>query len=201
VREDQPSRLLAKLFEHVEPGARLRVLDLGPALPETVDFLGQYRCTLHIVGLQQETPPVIDSELEEDERIALWRAHFQKALGLAETLKVDIILFWDLLNFLSREAITALVEVLLLHLHAGTKAHCFAVHSVAAPPSEVFYGIRDADSFSVRPRFKQPADYQPLSPGQHAALLYCFETDRSVLMRDQRTELLLKAALEPLEAE
>lgn len=192
---DQPSRLLAKLFEPVEPGARLRVLDLGPALPETIAFLNQFHCSLHIVDLQQEDAPQVDSELDESERIALWRAHFNRALSLPNETKFDLIFFWDSLNFLSRDAIAALVVVLLPHLHGQTQAHCFAVHSVAAPASTVYHGIRDAGTFSVRPRTSQPPDYQPLPPGQHASLLHCFETDRSVLMRDQRTELLLKASL------
>ena len=43
----QPSQLLASLFERIGEDQHVTVLDTGPALPETVDFFANYRCTLH----------------------------------------------------------------------------------------------------------------------------------------------------------
>ena len=195
--EAQPSRLLPSLFDHVEEGSRLTVLNIGPALPETIDFFSNYRCKLHIADLLQEAVPDIDADLEESERMAQWRTFLDAALVLPDGVRFDLLFFWDVLNFLHRDAIAALMEVLGDHVHARSKAHCFAVHSADAAPAPVFYGIRDAEHLSRRPRSQIPPNYQPLPQNQLVGLLRYFRTDRSVLMNDRRVELLLKAEIPP----
>lgn len=183
------------LFEQLEPGARIHVLNFGPALPETVNFFARYHCRIHIVDLLREALPTVDPELEEGERLAAWRDYYRGTLDIPEAIRFDLLFFWDVLNFMAPESIAALMEVVCPHLHPQTQAHCFAVHNTDAPASAVFHGISDLGEFSVRSRASMPPHYQPLPQGKLASLLQCFSTDRSVLMRDQRTELLLKAAL------
>ena len=111
--DTQPSRLLPKLFERVDPSRPLTVLILGPALPETVSFFSQFRCKLHVVDLARE-------------------------------------LFDDLLNYLSPEAIAALMANLRPHLHPDSLGHCLAPHTSRTPAGDTYFGIADAQSFRVR---------------------------------------------------
>ena len=48
------SKVLGSLFRHLDPEKRLEVLEIGPALPETVDFFSQFRCRLHFIDLYNE---------------------------------------------------------------------------------------------------------------------------------------------------
>ena len=192
--ETQPSRLLPALFENVDPGSLLTVLNLGPALPESVAFFSDYRCRLHIADLFPELPFSAAPDDESDVREILGQ-RLDQALCLPADSRFDMVFFWDVLNFMSAEAITVLTEKLKPHLHARTRAHCFAVHSSQTPVAMESYGIADHQHLSVRSRSQVPPDYQPHPQGELLTLLRYFAVDSSVLMRDRRIELLLKAQL------
>lgn len=188
--ELQPSRLLPALFEHVDDEWPLTVLHIGPALPETVQFFSAFRCKLHFADLYDELPlrhtgedgPSLEQRIEE-------------ALCLPGGALFDLCFFWDVLNFLHRDAIIALMNNLRPHLHPDSRAHCFAPHNAKTPASATFYGIADDGHFRVRQRSTIPPDYQPHPQGELNSLLSCFRVDRSVLLPDRRTELLLQAKL------
>ncbi len=191
--DTQPSRLLPALFDNVDEESRLTVLNLGPILPETVDFFSAYRCKLHIANLYSELP--LPGISDEDQDSTALRECLEQALFLPAGVRFDIVFFWDIINFLSLEAIALLMELLHPCLHAGTKAHGFAVHNSQTPAAMEYYGIFDQENFKVRPRTQVPPGYMPRSQGDLGQLLRYFVVDRSVLMRDRRVELLLKSRL------
>lgn len=192
--ESQASRLLELLLENVSPEARLKVLNIGPALPETIDFFANYRCRLHIADLLPELPTPVEADSEEGHDANTLQPVLTEVLALPDDTEFDIVFFWDALHFMSREAISALTAVLRPHLHRQSKAHCFAVHGMETPPAQIYHGIHDISHLSVRTRTAIPPNYNPLPQGQLVSLLKYFALDRSVLMRDRRIELLLKAA-------
>lgn len=200
--ETQPSRLLSSLFEHVGDDRPLSVLNIGPALPETVSFFSGYRCKLHVADLYSELPLSIAEDAnpgraddgEGGEASGLVH-RLDEALGLPANVHFDMVFFWDVLNFMSREAIVVLMDRLLPHLHSGSRAHCFAVHNSKTPVTENFHGIFDEAHLSVRKRQQPPPDYQPHPQGELVTMLRFFQVERSVLMPDRRVELLLKVEL------
>lgn len=186
----QPSRLLSALFENVDDQWPLTVLNVGPALPETLEFFSGYRCKLHFADLFPELP------LRADEERGIGLDHLlEEALELPGGALFDMVFFWDVLNYMSRPAIGALMGRLRPHLHPDTRAHCFAVHNSKTPEATTYHGIADAGHLSVRQRPRQPPDYQPHPQGELVAALGFFAVDRSVLMPDRRIELLLQAKL------
>lgn len=198
--ETQASRLLSSLFEHVEDDRPLSVLNIGPALPETVSFFSGYRCKLHVADLYSELPLRIpadgDDKGQADNGEETGLVHrLEEALGLPAGVQFDMVFLWDVLNFMSREAIAVLMDSLRPHLHPGSRAHCFAVHNSKTPVAENFHGIFDESHLSVRRRRQTPPDYQPHPQGELVTMLKFFQVDRSVLMPDRRIELLLNAQL------
>lgn len=186
----QPSRLLSALFDHVDDEWPLTVLNVGPALPETLEFFSAYRCKLHFADLFPELP------LRADEERGIGLDHLlEDALDLPGGALFDMVFFWDVLNFMSRPAITALMGRLRPHLHPESRAHCFAVHNSKTPPAQTYHGIVDTGHLSVRQRAQVPPDYQPHPQGELVSALGFFSVDRSVLMPDRRLELLLQARL------
>jgi hypothetical protein len=186
----QPSKLLSDLFALFDPEQRLTVLNIGSALPETVDFFSRFRCKLFFADVFSELPIAIEepSETSLDE-------HFCEILGLPEQVKVDICLFWDVFNYLDERSISALLTALRPHLHVGSRGHGFAVHKRSSPQGDQLYGIADSDSLSVRRRTSKLPGYAPHPQSHLRGLLPCFEFDSSVLLSDSRLELLLKARL------
>ncbi len=109
--------------------------------------------------------------------------------------RIDLCLFWDLFNFLGRDAIAAVLDILRPHLHHDSLGHGFAVHSLKAPQSGKVYGIKELDQISLRPRPAPLPGYSPYNQGQLEKLLDCFRISRSVLLAESRLELLLAANL------
>lgn len=193
--ETQASRLLPSLFEQVDDEWPLMVLNVGPALPETVSFFSGYRCKLHFADLYSELPLRAAEADENDGEGAGLDHRMEEALELPGGALFDMVFFWDVLNFMSRESIAVLMDKLRPHLHPDSRAHCFAVHNSKTPVAEHYHGIVDEGHLSVRKRARAPADYQPHPQGELVSMLRFFQLDRSVLMPDRRVELLLNAKL------
>jgi hypothetical protein len=191
VTTSQPSALLPSLFQNIDEGQRLTVLHIGSALPETVEFFSRYRCKLHFIDLFAELAQLRTSE---DDTTSL-QQRFSELLHIPAGTRLDVCLFWDLFNFLEREATSALLDILRPHLHSGTLAHAFAVHNLKTPQSMKVYGIRELDQISLRPRPHALPGYTPCNQGQLERAIDCFKVGRSVLLAESRLEMVLSASL------
>ncbi|MDH4039058.1 MAG: hypothetical protein OEV88_00255 [Gammaproteobacteria bacterium] len=167
------------------------MLHIGSALPETVEFFSRYRCKLHFIDLFGDLPDLLAGD---DATISL-QQRWGDLLHIPAGTRFDLCLFWDLFNFLGREAIAALLQVLRPHLHNDSLGHCFAVHNLKTPQSGKLYGIKELDQISVRPRPASLPGYSPYNQGQLEKVLDCFRVTRSVLLAESRLELLLNANL------
>ena len=186
--ERQPSKLLPFLFENVEEDQRLTVLNIGPALPETVSFFSRYRCRLHFADLFAELP--IDPDDDPDTPLV---RRFERMLALPADTRFDICLFWDLFNFLDADAIRALMEALAPSLHGGTRGHGFALHNVRMPQSKLLFAISGDQELAVRHRPAALPGYSPHPQSRLKELLDGFTIVRSVLLADSRLEMALSA--------
>ena len=129
----EPDALNAPLFrgvvETLRAGGRSVVLDLGPACPETVALLTEFRCRLDIADLADG----LDTLDAEDDR--------ERLAALAETLlpprrqeATDLVLCWDTLNYLKPAALTALMDCVATRSRRGTLVHFLVVYSATRMP-------------------------------------------------------------------
>ncbi len=167
------------------------MLNIGPALSETVEFFSQFRCKLYFIDLFCDLPELAACE---DEATSPQQV-LSESMQFPTDTRFDLCLFWDLFNFLDREAITALLDTLRPYLHSGSLAHGFAVHNRKTAQSGKVYGIRELDQISVRPRPAALHGYNPYNQGQLEKMLDCFRVTRSVLLPNSRLELLFSAKL------
>jgi len=167
------------------------VLNIGPALSETVEFFSGFRCKLYFIDLFDDLPGLNAGTEDRPSPQQI----FSKSLQFPGDTRIDLCLFWDLFNFLDREAITALLNTLRPHLHGDSLAHGFAVHSRRTEQCGKLYGIQELDRLSTRPRPASLPGYNPYNQGQLEKMLDCFRVTRSVLLPDSRLELLLRAKL------
>ncbi len=183
---NQSAKLLAAVLQRIEEGERVTVLDVGPAIPETVAFFSAGPCTLHIVDLFSALP------LAAGDAAPTFSEQFSSQLALPPETRFDICLFWDLFNYLPEAAARALLQVLRPHLHTGTVAHAFGVHKRGAPEESQIHGIQNAELLTVRPRRKPLPGYAPMPQARLQTVLADFRFERSVLLADSRLELLLR---------
>ena len=182
----QTSKLLPLLFAGIKEDEPLTVLHIGPALPDTVDFFCDYRCKLHFVDLFDDLPL---AETEDSPRL---QEQVDTLLDIQPDTRFDLCLFWDIFNYLERDAILALMANLREHLKPRTLAHRFSTHNTRIRPQGQFYGVLQPDTLSCRIRSSEPECYAPHSQRKLQDMLYCFTLERSVLLPDSRLELLLR---------
>ena len=183
------SKVLGSLFRHLDPDRRLEVLEIGPALPETVDFFSQFRCRLHFIDLYNE--PFLRDRQEDLSETELRHA-FEKRLTFKEGTRLDICLFGDFLSFLGDRALRAFNSALRPWIHEGTRAHGFGVHHLAVKLEHQQYGIIDSETLSVRSRHTDSMPYHPHSQVEMADMLNCFAFERGLLLPSGKLEMVLK---------
>ena len=183
------SKVLGNLFRHLDPGHRLEVLEIGPALPETVDFFSQFRCRLHFIDLYNE--PFLRDRQEELSETELRHA-FEQKLAFEKGTRLDICLFGDFLSFLDDRALRAFNSALRPWIHEGTRAHGFGGQHLAVKLEHQQYGIIDNETLSVRSRHTDSMPYHPHSQVEMADMLNCFAFERGLLLPSGKLEMVLK---------
>lgn len=182
------SKLIGALFQSLDSGRRLTVLEIGTALPETVEFFSQFTCRLHFIDLYSEAFLHDQSSLSEAEL----RSAFEERLRFPVGTQLDLCLFWDFLTYLDDPALRAFNSVLRPWVHSGTRAHGFGAHHLAVRLDNVQYGVCDTKTLSVRDRRGAQMRTHPHSQIEMHDMLDCFAFERGLLLADGKLEMLLK---------
>jgi len=191
VSQNQQTLLFPTLLKRVAADRRLSVLEIGPALPETIDFFSQYKCRLHFASMYSD--PVLQMQADDYSEAEL-TDHLKKSLNFPKSTRFDLCLFWDFLNYLDDKALRAFNTVLTPHLHKTTRAHAFTVRTLETSFSDQQYGIEKAHMFSIRPRSGRQAPTYPHTQAILVNLLSSFDIDQGMLLPDGRLEVVMSAA-------
>ncbi len=162
------------------------ILDLGPALGQNIAFFGRYGCRVHVGDLHRSRLEVgvFDKENEHPER------YFAKLLPLSEGESFDVIVAWDLLDYLVAPEVTGLIAHLRPTLHEGTLLFSTVSYQKEIPANPTRFRIADDEHLIYEPtgsgrrpcpRHKQP-DLERSMPG--------FRIDSSYLLRNGMQEYL-----------
>jgi len=188
------SRAFAAAVEDLGRISRCRVLDLGAARGENVEFFSGVGCTLEILDLYPQLT-------ERPDRLS--RTHESFAIGElvgsilrqrpgqeAERQEFDLLLAWDLFDFLAPEQIRGLVEGLEPWIRSGSRllSRVSYLGTVPSEPRQV--RVLDSETLLVTtstagrrssPRYTEP-QLLKVMPG--------WEVDQCFLQRDGFREYL-----------
>lgn len=192
----QTSKLFPSLFRSLDTNRRLTILDVGAALPETVQFFSRFKCRIHFIDLFSE--PVV-RELQQVSNPKELHHQFEKLLKLPHGTRLDICLLWDFLCYLDDPALRAFNNVLRPYMHSRTRAHGFGIHHLAIRLENKQYGVMEEDAMSVRLRQTKQLATHPHTQVEMHELLSCFDFERGLLLPDGKLELLLRARDDILE--
>ena len=183
------SKLFASLFQLRDINQRLTVLEIGTALPETVEFFSQFRCRLHFVDLFHEPFVSGQADLSETEL----RHAFEEQFRFPGDTRIDLCLFWDFLSYLDDPALRAFNSALRPWLHGGSRGYGFGVHHLAIRLANVQYGVQDRETLNLRARFTSQMRCHPHSHIEMREMLSSFDFERGLLLPDGKLEMLLKS--------
>lgn len=186
--------LFRTLIEGVDTARRVVVLDLGSAHAKTLELFNRFRCRIEIVDARHDIES-LNGIGEARDLVAAVTALLPRTGPDA----LDIVLCWDLLNYLDRRALAALMAALAARTRPGGLAHALIVYLESRMPTRPgdYVPLQDfrlqnlAQSRAERaaPRYS-PEDLKLCMPG--------FGIDRGRLLGNGMQEFLFrrKAALE-----
>lgn len=194
--EVHASPALESLVERLERSAPPSILDLGPALGSNVEFLSGFSGRLSIADFH--------GTLLADEGLAI-RFHEQPAAVLPELLAAgpgnkaehDVVLAWDVFNYLNREQMDALGEHLARLTRPGAHLLTLVATAPEIPAEPVLYKIEDRSHLRYTVASPRPRKSPRWAPAELGRSLTGFSVDRSYLLRHGVQEYLMLRQGEP----
>ena len=165
-----------------------RVLDLGPACGQNVTFFSQLGCRLEIFDLYSSIADFRNHGFAATTRApspvgAALSSFLQRTNGDDRTGTFDLILAWDLFDYISGQEIAELFEGLRPHREQGTRLLTFVSYRGPIPARPRRYRVTDHKKLT----FDEPSAGLRPSPGykepQLLKLLTGFEVESCYLMR------------------
>lgn len=126
------SPLLFGALESLDAEARVCVLDLAPANGQLLDYFSAYHCKLILPGCRDALLALRPPEDESQPPLA---SVLTSELPLPQYAPLDLILLWDLPNYLDKAVLTALIMHLLAHVAEHTVMHMY-LHTRQRMPSQ-----------------------------------------------------------------
>jgi hypothetical protein len=187
-----PDALSAPLFhslmQRFAAGGRWVVFDLGAAHSATIRAFGRFRCRLEIVDLAQGLD-LLNGEIDP----RLMRQRAEQLLPARRPEQADIVLCWDLINYLNQPALNALMECIALRCKRGALAHGLVYYSTKAMPERpsTFVPIDDQRiQHKAASGRERPAPRY--TPEDLARCMPRYSVERGRLLRNGMQEFLFK---------
>ncbi len=181
---------LSALFDQLVRGRKYTVLDLGPALGINVDFWSQIPCKIYIQDFYRS---LHSSEVGVRGEGDAGPEVLARLLPAAAEGSVDIVLCWDLLNYLNRPALTAVMECIAARGRPGTLVHALVYYAARQMPERpsCFLPL-DEQRLEIVPQ-KVPLRAAPrYSPEDLATCMPRYSVDRARLLRNGMQEFLFR---------
>ena len=154
------------------------ILDLGPALGVNVDFWSRLNCRLHIEDFYHSYVDKKASGTEESTEAIL-----AELLPFSEDTRFDIILAWDLFNYLDLEELEALVQRLARWCHPGTLLFALLSSQPTIPAEPTLFKIVDSERMMYQTATSEMRPCPRHQPRDIAKLMARFNVSSSFLMR------------------
>jgi hypothetical protein len=180
------SLALSVLLQQLEPGRKYSILDLGQACSENINFWAQYPVRLWLPDFYRSLNSSIAAAAEDISHESL----FEQALSDALESRFDIILVWDIFNYLELERLESFIGVLRKICHHGTYLFVLisTLHQIPTEPTH--FRILDRERLAYEnpsPVARQCPRYQPRDV---KLMMSGFEVLASFLLRHGMQEYL-----------
>jgi hypothetical protein len=180
--------LFHTLMQRLAAGGRWVVLDLGAAHSATIGSFSRFRCRLDIVDLATGLD-ALNGEVDA-RRI---RQQAESLLPQRRSESTDIVLCWDLINYMNQPALTAVMECIALRCKRGALAHGLVYYSAKAMPERPSTFVPVDEQRIVQhttPGRERPAPRY--SPEDLARCMPRYSVERGRLLRNGMQEFLFK---------
>lgn len=180
--------LFRSVVEALPARDRWVVLDLGAARRQTIELFGQYHCRLDIADLANEVDKLNafpERQLALDAVDALLPASNDEATNL--------VLCWDIMNYLDRSALSAVMSRIAERCRSGTLIHALIYYSHTHMPTHPGCFVPQDDSSLLdvsTPQGERPA--VRYTPDDLKQCLAGYSIERAMLLSNGMQEFLFR---------
>ncbi len=177
---ERKSPALQALFEQMDDGNRQRVLDLGPASGENVAFFADRACTLHVEDLYTTLR----------DRIAAGPGRAEELLPIPEETRFDVVLTWDLFNYVDAEELADLASRLARLCRPGALLYAMIGYLAEIPDRPTRYRLINSSTLLYDPPSTLTSASKRYSTRDLSQALRGFRLATSFLLRNGYQEFL-----------
>jgi hypothetical protein len=180
--------LFRTLLERLGEDRRAIVLDLGSARTETIALFGRFRCRLDIADLTAGL-----ARLGEDAAPDELRAATEALLPAPRQEPADVVLCWDLLNYLTRPALEAVMACVAARAQPGTLVHALIAYAATRMPTRPNRIVAlDDQHLSFTPVTAETRPAPRYTPEDLTGCMPDYEMVRGMLLRNGMQEFLFR---------
>ncbi len=179
------SLALTNLLEPLRQEGKHHVLDLGPACGPNVAFFAGFRCKIYVADLPEALAPRPASREKADQaRPPL----FGRQLIIENGTHLDVVLAWDILNYLKPPALIDLFGQLHRFCRPGALLHALIWGHSEIPAKPMQFRIADQRHVTYEPVSAATRTGPRYAPREMERLMAGFRVDRSYLLRNGMQE-------------
>lgn len=190
VAADKPfnAPLFKALIDAIPDHQRWVVLDLGKVCPQVITLFGGHRCRVEIAEVAQELE-LLNRDLERDalDHVA------EGVLPPTLTEPVDLVLCWDTLNYLNRDALRALMWKIADRSRPGTRVHALIYYADPQMPNVPgHYVPHDDGTLTNRAAVTGQRPAPRYTPEDLRLCMPAFRSERAMLLGNGMQEFLFR---------
>jgi len=176
---------LNALLRFLQSNRKYHILDLGPALGANLEFWSHFLCRLTVEDFYSEYRAGTDAEPEAPRESLI-----ADLLSFDDQTAFDIILAWDLFNYLGPAEIVPLVRRLSRWCRQGTVMFALISSLLHIPTKPSLFRILDRERMTCQARTLETRPCTRHQPRDLARLLAGYEVTCSYLLRNGSQEYL-----------
>jgi hypothetical protein len=134
---------LGALCETLQEAVTCNILELGPARGDNIEFWSRYGPSLYVADLRSGLP--LPVAIEDPDNPEVSEPDWEHLLDLPVDRRFDVILAWDLLNYLELSAAASLIRYLSRFCRPGTILFALIFDQKQMPEVITVYRIVDQE--------------------------------------------------------
>jgi hypothetical protein len=177
---------LKALFQRLQGISTCSILELGPVRRESIEFWSQFNPYIYVADLRSQLPlPIIN---DEDSEAA--EPDWNLLLALPAGRRYNVILAWDLLNYLDLPSISSLIRYLTHFSQPGTVLFMLIFDQKQMPGKITIYRVVDEAHLAYDYESSETRACPRHQPRALASAMQQFQISNSFRLRNGIVEFL-----------
>ena len=186
--ETYKSLALKALFLALREDRKYHTLELGPAFGFNIKFLSQFSSRIRVEDLYRTLQEQRFFDRAEGEPVD--ESHFGRIMAIPSHERFDIILCWDLMNYLKTEELRALVSYLSRFCDSGTFFFVICSTLRVIPAAPINFRIADSETLLYAASSTEVRPCPRYAPRDLGRLMTGFRVQNSFILRNGMQEYL-----------